>query len=78
MPIYDYRCLDCGRVVELLVRGASSEGTGCPTCHGTRLEKLPSAGHILKSHRPVGSTCCGPEDRCETLPCFNSEGCCRG
>lgn len=40
MPIYDYRCKDCDKTFELLVR--SSSIPVCPTCGNSRLEKLVS------------------------------------
>lgn len=41
MPIYDYRCMDCNKTFELLVK--SSTVPACPACAGTQLEKLVSA-----------------------------------
>jgi putative FmdB family regulatory protein len=40
MPIYDYRCNDCNKTFELLVR--SSDTPVCPACGNPRLEKLLS------------------------------------
>ena len=40
MPIYDYRCGDCNKTFELLVRGAAAPV--CPDCGTPRLEKLVS------------------------------------
>lgn len=40
MPIYDYRCNDCNKTFELLVR--SSTIPACPVCAGQHLEKLLS------------------------------------
>jgi putative FmdB family regulatory protein len=41
MPIYDYRCQDCGQTFELLV--SSSTVPACPACASARLDKLMSA-----------------------------------
>lgn len=41
MPLFSYRCADCGVESELLVRG--QEPPACPKCGSTRLEKLLSA-----------------------------------
>lgn len=41
MPIYDYRCGECGEVFEALVR--SRERPACPSCSSTALERQPSA-----------------------------------
>lgn len=37
MPIYDYRCSQCGLAFELLVRASSVPA--CPGCGGAQLEK---------------------------------------
>ena len=46
MPLYEYSCEGCGRMLELLIR--SSEQPVCPHCQGTKLTKLVSvvAGHV--------------------------------
>mgnify|MGYP002781225025 FL=1 len=40
MPLYDFRCRDCGAERELLVR-AAAESAG-PACGGAALDRLPS------------------------------------
>lgn len=40
MPIYDYRCKDCDKTFELLVRASITPV--CPACRGEQLEKLLS------------------------------------
>jgi putative FmdB family regulatory protein len=50
MPIYEYRCDDCGRVTSVFVRTVrSSLSPTCPRCHGTRLTKLVSRFAVLRS-----------------------------
>lgn len=44
MPIYEYRCKDCGRVFEDLILKASDENdVKCPSCGSHQTEKLMSA-----------------------------------
>jgi putative FmdB family regulatory protein len=44
MPVYEYACLDCERVVSVLVRRVGDETTpACPTCGGQNLERLVSS-----------------------------------
>jgi putative FmdB family regulatory protein len=50
MPIYEYRCLDCGRYQSVLVRTyADPTGLTCPRCHGAKLSKLVSRFAVLHS-----------------------------
>ncbi|RMF39527.1 MAG: zinc ribbon domain-containing protein [Planctomycetota bacterium] len=41
MPLYEYRCKECGAEMELLVR-STGEKPQCPKCKSKRLEKLLS------------------------------------
>ena len=44
MPIYEYRCRECGEKFEKLVRlSTSTSEIECPKCGGRRVEKLISA-----------------------------------
>ena len=77
MPIYEYRCKNCGERVEVLVRSGMNTPPLCPKCGSPLLEKLLSAPYIMKGERrPTGLTCCGREERCETPPC-SVDGVCR-
>ena len=43
MPIYEYRCQDCGEKFEKLVRGNSEQPElACPNCGGKQAQKLLS------------------------------------
>ncbi|MGE4356966.1 MAG: zinc ribbon domain-containing protein [Candidatus Omnitrophota bacterium] len=82
MPIYEYRCKDCGKVSEFLVGvGQSNSDIKCSFCKGKNLEKvisksfISSAGHITGSQG--GKTCCGRNQRCDTPPCSDGGGCIR-
>lgn len=78
MPIYEYRCHDCGVTFEVLVR--SDRAITCPHCGGSSLEKLISAPFVPSGRmtRQAGHTCCGREERCATPPCSGGETCWRG
>jgi len=80
MPIYDYRCAECGRVWEVFQRGQSADSLRCPDCGATRAEKLPSAAVLARSATATtkGGTCCGREERCDRPPCGSGGGCHRG
>jgi putative FmdB family regulatory protein len=77
MPIYDFRCADCGALSEVLVRGAEARGVQCPDCGSEKMERLVSASYIIKTEQgEPGTTCCGRTERCETSPC-STGGTCR-
>ncbi|HEM61150.1 MAG TPA: zinc ribbon domain-containing protein [Chloroflexi bacterium] len=78
MPIYEYRCRECGEKTEILVLAGSSSAT-CPSCGSPLLEKLFSAPYVMSGQtaRPQGRTCCGQEERCSTPPCSTERGCTR-
>ena len=39
MPIFEYRCEDCGTRFEKLVRSSDTDGPHCPHCGAARLEQ---------------------------------------
>ena len=79
MPIYEFRCKDCGEQVEILVRSGANFSPACPNCRSTALERLLSVPYVMTSEsRPAGRTCCGQEERCETPPCSGDQTCWRG
>jgi putative FmdB family regulatory protein len=77
MPIFDFKCRDCGRIGEVYLRNTSSEPDPCPDCGSVKWEKLPSApGAILTAKSsPPGTTCCGRYERCEEPPCASGDDC---
>jgi len=77
MPIYEYKCLDCGRISEIFLRSPNIETIECPICGSKDLEKLLSASYAIRMDASMpGRTCCGRTERCETPPC-SSGGVCR-
>ena len=73
MPIYEYKCGDCGKTTEFL------EGVGqgkikkkCEYCGGTQLKKIFSAVNITISGGQDGKTCCGRDERCDASHCSGS------
>jgi putative FmdB family regulatory protein len=76
MPVYDYRCGDCGKVSEIFQRSLDSQAIKCPNCGSENLEKLVSASYMIKmSALAPGLTCCGRTERCETPPCASGGSC---
>ena len=73
MPIYSYRCRDCGEVFDLL-EGVSAEKVRrrCPKCSGGALQKVLAAFNVGapgKDSAPTG---------CPTCPAAGPEGCAGG
>jgi putative FmdB family regulatory protein len=78
MPIYEYRCRDCGTSFEVLVRGGNV--ISCPHCGSSSLTRLLSAPFVSSGRtvRQAGRTCCDREERCDEPPCSAESGCWRG
>jgi len=79
MPIYEYKCNDCGKISELLVLN-KDEVVCCISCNSKKLEKLMSAhntvgtvgsGNNFAANIPGG--CCGSPNSCG-----NPGSCCSG
>ena len=49
MPIYRFRCSDCGNEFRELVGYGDGDGVACPRCGGNKVERLlPRFGVIYK------------------------------
>jgi len=79
MPIYEYRCTNCGGHVEVLVR-KDGDVPRCPDCGSPLHERMLSAPYVMSGQttRQPGHTCCGREERCAAPPCSGEAGCRRG
>jgi putative FmdB family regulatory protein len=51
MPIYEFKCLQCGHVFELLKLKKENEGLEmkCPKCSSSEVEKILSTMNIARS-----------------------------
>jgi putative FmdB family regulatory protein len=64
MPLFEYLCLDCGRVSEVLMTGSADEPQ-CSDCGSTKVKKLLSASSSLSGASrnsvpgPGDTACCG-------------------
>lgn len=82
MPIYEYKCENCGKIIEVFQRGAKQENPQenpivCSDCGSTNLTRLFSVPGMVRmgSSVPEGTTCCGRTERCEAPPC-STDGVC--
>lgn len=64
MPLYDYVCLDCGSISEILITG-SGDQPECRDCNSQNLKRLLSAPSSLSGTSksvlpgPGDTACCG-------------------
>jgi putative FmdB family regulatory protein len=66
MPIYDYRCDDCGKVYDVFHKVKEiEEDIVCPSCESKKHTRLLSAPGISVGHSP------------DLPPCADG-GCCSG
>jgi putative FmdB family regulatory protein len=79
MPIYDFKCQECGEVSEFLVPGPSaSREFACQSCGSKKMDKLISVPSLLRNVTKSGTTCCGRTERCDKPPCSSGGKCSRG
>jgi putative FmdB family regulatory protein len=71
MPIYEYRCADCDRSFETLVR-AGDEAAECPGCHGGNIARELSVFASSRAGAAAGGAA-GPMSGAS-----NGGGCCGG
>lgn len=64
MPIYEFHCENCGKDSEVLVRTLNWEGTPCPKCGSTRLEKKLSTFASSVAGQAGDPSCTGKPSSC--------------
>jgi len=57
MPLFEYRCKDCGQVTEVLERPGSPKSHRCPKCGSARMRKQLSAFGVGKTHAASSAAC---------------------
>ena len=80
MPIYEYRCAECGKVSEFLEGVVEDEiEKKCKHCGSRQLNRILSKIHVTTGGNIIGSqsgkTCCGRDERCEKPPCSDDGRC---
>jgi len=77
MPVYEYKCNHCGEVSEVFLKTLSPKDVHCDHCGSEKVEKMFSIPAAVKiaGTSPLGTTCCGREERCGSPPCSVGEGC---
>jgi len=78
MPVYEFKCSTCGKVIEVFIRSTGIPEIECPECGGRNFERLVSSVSVIKTSPGLpGRTCCGRDERCESPPCSSGGGCYR-
>jgi putative FmdB family regulatory protein len=75
MPIYEYRCQECGGVTEALLKNRREVAdVCCQRCGSGRLERafLSAIAPVRTDTRPEAVPCCG-----ERESCANPKRCCQ-
>ncbi len=74
MPIYEFRCMECGDVFEkLLMRSGEKTEMACPRCGSRSLERVVSRTNYAMGPGPGGNQPkmttkhCGSSNQCTTL-----------
>jgi len=76
MPIYEFRCGECGSEFESVRLPGREWTTTCPGCGSKRAEKLFSTFSTPRHPASGGGlTCCGREERCDSPPCGTNGSC---
>lgn len=75
MPIYEYICLECGKIYEELSSSSDAEGK-CPSCGQKNREKLISSPSTLTGKETPATTPHGGRGCCGSSP--SSKGCVPG
>ena len=64
MPIYEFHCAKCDRDSEILVRTTDWEGTECPHCGSTSLQKKLSVFASSVAGNATEPVCTGQPRSC--------------
>lgn len=77
MPIYEYKCNECGGVQEVLHKSFQTiETVKCSNCGSGDLTRLISTANVsMGGTSNKGLTCCGREERCSMPPCATNNVC---
>ena len=67
MPIFEYKCKDCGKLTEVLVNPGANPKPACEHCGSKKTEKRFStfAPQAKESPAPAGGSCQG----CNNFSC---------
>lgn len=64
MPVFEYKCQDCGHVMEVLQKGRKAGKLACEKCGSAGLQKLLSGFAVGQGKSSSAPAC----DSCSSLP----------
>ncbi|HAW02120.1 MAG: FmdB family zinc ribbon protein [Limisphaerales bacterium] len=64
MPIYEFKCGNCKKDHEILVRSHNWSGTPCPACGANQLQKKLSVFAASSSESEATPPCSGTPSSC--------------
>lgn len=73
MPVFEFRCLECGHLFEQLFRNAGEKvEIACPQCRSESFERvISSTNYVMGSGKPqkpkITTKSCGSGNTCATL-----------
>lgn len=69
MPIFEYKCNDCGTVSSILVKSGSGRGVKCPKCGSKSMAKqISSFSAVVKDSSGSDGSC---QSCCQLGQCPN-------
>jgi putative FmdB family regulatory protein len=63
MPIFEYKCMNCGKTEEVLVKSSSAKAPACPGC-GKEMKKQMSNFAAVVKEPPKSGGCHGCPNAC--------------
>jgi putative FmdB family regulatory protein len=76
MPIFEYRCEECGKAFEEIVSSNQSEAVPCPVCASKKTEKLMSRIGGISMGKGGGDFACSSGAPCPGAVSCGAGGCC--
>ena len=74
MPIFEFRCVECGDIFEKLLLNSNEEADmSCPNCRSESLERVVSRSSYIMGAKSAGARpkittqSCGQSNQCMTL-----------
>ena len=65
MPVYEYKCAECGVVTEFLESASNRKKHECPDCGNEDMQKMMSVFAPMAKQRGAGGKCDScPEHKC--------------